>query len=163
MKSISLWQPWATLIAVGAKTYETRHWSTPYRGPLIIHAAKKWDRDLYSFTLMSPFAKCLHEGGYRVGGGYDTKGNTLPLGAFVCVVDLAEIIPTEDVRDSLSEQEQAFGNYASGRFAWRLDNVRAFPEPAPARGYQGLWDPLEGADPPMVALINKLYQKENNL
>lgn len=40
MKALSLWQPWATLIAIGAKQYETRGWSTPYRGPLIIHAAK---------------------------------------------------------------------------------------------------------------------------
>src|SRR3972149_12240119 len=40
MKAISLWQPWASLIAVGAKKYETRSWDTPYRGPLVICASK---------------------------------------------------------------------------------------------------------------------------
>src|SRR3989339_577320 len=40
MKAISLWQPWASLCAVGAKLYETRSWSTSYRGPLLICAAK---------------------------------------------------------------------------------------------------------------------------
>lgn len=31
--AISLWQPWATLMAIGAKTIETRSWSTRHRGP----------------------------------------------------------------------------------------------------------------------------------
>jgi hypothetical protein len=26
MKAITLWQPWASLIAIGAKKYETRSW-----------------------------------------------------------------------------------------------------------------------------------------
>jgi hypothetical protein len=39
MKALTLWQPWATLIANGTKTIETRSWSTSYRGPLAIHAA----------------------------------------------------------------------------------------------------------------------------
>lgn len=41
MKALSLWQPWATLIANGAKQIETRSWSTSYRGPILIHAAKR--------------------------------------------------------------------------------------------------------------------------
>ncbi len=36
MKAISLHQPWASLIADGFKTIETRHWPTSYRGPLLI-------------------------------------------------------------------------------------------------------------------------------
>ncbi len=39
MKALSLHQPWASLIAIGAKRVETRHWTTSYRGPLAIHAA----------------------------------------------------------------------------------------------------------------------------
>ncbi len=37
-RALTLWQPWASLIAIGAKTIETRSWSTAYRGPLLIHA-----------------------------------------------------------------------------------------------------------------------------
>lgn len=29
MKAITLWQPWATLIAIGAKRIETRNWRAP--------------------------------------------------------------------------------------------------------------------------------------
>lgn len=41
MKAITIWQPWASLLATGAKQYETRSWATSYRGPIAIHAAKK--------------------------------------------------------------------------------------------------------------------------
>ena len=40
MKALTLTQPWATLVAMGAKRIETRSWTTNYRGPLAIHAGK---------------------------------------------------------------------------------------------------------------------------
>jgi hypothetical protein len=45
MKSITIIQPWATLIALGEKKYETRGWPTKHRGPLAIHAGKKIDKE----------------------------------------------------------------------------------------------------------------------
>lgn len=47
MKAITIIQPWATLIAIGAKRFETRSWATTHRGPIAIHAGKKIDRDAY--------------------------------------------------------------------------------------------------------------------
>jgi hypothetical protein len=41
--ALSLKQPWAALLAHGRKTIEVRRWSTPYRGPLLIHAARVAD------------------------------------------------------------------------------------------------------------------------
>ena len=41
MKALTLWQPWASLVALGHKRIETRCWSTKYRGDLAIHAAAK--------------------------------------------------------------------------------------------------------------------------
>ena len=46
MKAISLWQPWASAIAVGAKRYETRGWPAVaggqrFAGWLAIHASKR--------------------------------------------------------------------------------------------------------------------------
>lgn len=34
MKALTIWQPWASLIARGVKQYETRSWPTKYRGPI---------------------------------------------------------------------------------------------------------------------------------
>lgn len=39
MKALTIWQPWASLWACGAKGFETRSWATSYRGPIAIHAA----------------------------------------------------------------------------------------------------------------------------
>ncbi len=43
MKTLTLTQPYASLIAFGAKRIETRTWATTYRGPLAIHAADGLD------------------------------------------------------------------------------------------------------------------------
>lgn len=44
MKAITIRQPWATLIALGEKHFETRSWQTKYRGKLAIHAGKMIDK-----------------------------------------------------------------------------------------------------------------------
>ena len=44
MKTITIKQPWATLIAEGLKEYEFRTWNTKYRGDLLIHAGKSIDK-----------------------------------------------------------------------------------------------------------------------
>lgn len=44
LKALTLWQPWATLIAIGAKRIETRGWATSYRGPLVISCRQKQAR-----------------------------------------------------------------------------------------------------------------------
>ena len=54
MKVITLWQPWATLLAAGTKICETRSWKTNYRGEILIHAGKK--SVLHGVRLMSPGA-----------------------------------------------------------------------------------------------------------
>lgn len=38
MKALTVTEPWATLIAIGAKRIETRSWPTEYRGPVAIHS-----------------------------------------------------------------------------------------------------------------------------
>lgn len=40
MKAISIKQPWANLIASGQKTIETREWSTPFRGTILLVSSK---------------------------------------------------------------------------------------------------------------------------
>ncbi|MCI0729665.1 MAG: DUF4326 domain-containing protein [Chloroflexi bacterium] len=133
IKTISLWQPWASLVEIGTKLYETRSWGTTYRGPLAIHASKHFGRAEKSLCLEEPFRSCLFAGGYD--GAED-----LPLGCVVAVVELTGIFQTEAIRDRLTGQERRFGDYNVGRFAWRLENVRRLPEPVLTRGYQQLFD-----------------------
>jgi len=44
MYALSIKQPWASLILAGIKPVENRTWSTSYRGPLLMHASKTWDK-----------------------------------------------------------------------------------------------------------------------
>jgi len=39
--ALSLHQPWASMVAQGAKTIETRTWGTRHRGPLLVCASRK--------------------------------------------------------------------------------------------------------------------------
>lgn len=142
MRAISLWQPWASLVAIGAKLYETRSWSTHYRGPLLIHAAKRLEDSETRLCFDEPFKTCLKAAGYR-------KVSDLPRGAVVCIVDLVAIFGTKNIAHQLSVQERAFGNYQPGRFAWQLKNLIRISKPVPMRGRQGLWTPA----PEELALI----------
>ena len=47
---------------------------------------------------------------------------------------------TEAIAPSLPHPELVFGDYSPGRWAWRIGNVEALPEPVPVRGWQGIWE-----------------------
>jgi hypothetical protein len=131
MRAITLWQPWATLIAIGAKRIETRSWSTSYRGPLAIHAAKTIDH--LGLLARDPFWRVLINAEYW-------NPSDFPLGAIVATCNLRQIIKITELNSSrLSEQDRAFGDYSPGRFAWMLDDIVKVVPPIPARGRQGLW------------------------
>lgn len=43
--ALSIWQPWAWLIANGHKDLENRDWPTKFRGPFLIQASKTIDAE----------------------------------------------------------------------------------------------------------------------
>lgn len=45
MKTLTIKQPYATLIQQGIKEYEFRTWKTNYRGEILIHAGKGIDKE----------------------------------------------------------------------------------------------------------------------
>ncbi len=55
IKAISLHQPWASMIAQGSKTIETRNWPTSHRGDLLIVSTKKPEIP----GLLSGYALCI--------------------------------------------------------------------------------------------------------
>ena len=144
---ISLWQPWASLVAHGEKRIETRSWKWPKDMPcfLAIHAAQKWNGELLSLSSQGKFSAALALHGREAG----KRGGNLPLGAVVGVVRLVECVATtlltpmclrtlasQYLRESPNERE--FGDYSFGRYAWVFDRHLAV-EPIPMRGHQSLW------------------------
>jgi hypothetical protein len=115
MKSISLWQPWASLIALNLKQYETRGWATKHLGELAIHAAKR-PIGKEGKRLIAYLDEML---------GLDIDPDRLPLGAIIAVADLTDCFPMEiGIIESIPELERTVGNWRSGRYAWKLSSVR---------------------------------------
>jgi len=141
--AITVYQPWATLIAIGAKTIETRSWAIDIQrwaietsgrmGPLAIHAAKAIYKE-HPLWFSNKFCMdALLSAGY-----YDMR--TLPRGSVISFAYLQDCVRiTPEFTAQLSEQELSFGDFAQGRWAWILKDVRRLPEPIPARGRQGIW------------------------
>lgn len=139
MKVLTLIQPWATLIALGEKKIETRSWKTNYRGPLLIHAGKKIDKE----ALKNPvFVEALK--------GFDI--NTLPIGVIIAKCNLVDCMKikerdiihgrayTEVPRVIVEGKELIFGDYSPGRYGWLLDNIEQLHEPLPAKGQLSIWE-----------------------
>lgn len=139
LKALTLTQPWATLMAVGAKRIETRSWLTEYQGPLVIHAAKgfpQWAEDECDYE---PFSQTLNEAGYPWHPGTKHNRRHLPTGQVIAVgwLDRVERISTNY---EVATLERTFGNYASGRYAWRFERIYRLTTPIDARGSLGLWN-----------------------
>jgi len=132
MRVITLTQPWATLVAIGAKKMETRSWEVTFRGPLLIHAAKGYPRDAKEFASSS--------GVISVTG---MQPSDYPTGVILAKCELVGCIRTTKEfeaalhRDNL--QEWMFGNFEPGRYAWQLQDIRRLAKPIPAKGALGLW------------------------
>lgn len=136
MKAITLWQPWATLIAIGAKRIETRSWATSYRGPIAIHAAARRPERFSAagYTVRAHLTKpeyylSRHPGWEPVG---------LPRGVVMAIATLTDCVPTEKL--DIDRRERAFGDYTPGRYGWVLSDVHALDQPIPAIGHQRLWN-----------------------
>lgn len=165
MKSLSLLQPWASLVAIGAKRIETRSWQREYRGPLAIHASARMTSEGRWLCWQPPFIKPLSKAGLLQAsrdGKYAFR-YLFPLGAVIAtcnLVDCLEIMdwhfegsmeqsmPCAELKSGkkIRGNEYAFGDYTPGRYAWMLEDVRMLPEPIPAKGQLGLWnwEPPEG-------------------
>ena len=122
MKALSLTQPWAALVVTGAKRFETRSWTTAYRGPLLIHAAKRFPG--YAIDFCSVLR---------------SRPPELPLGAIIGRVVLKTIHRAEIIAPTLTDLERLYGDYNPGRWAWELTEAEMFA-PIPWKGALGLFE-----------------------
>lgn len=139
MKALTLWEPWATLIALGYKQFETRPWSTSHRGDLLIHAAAT--RKYCKFR--DVVALCARAGLSIVQA--NEVAEALKPGHIVAAVRLGEITGTRTLLESgaISAQEEVFGDYGPDRYGWALHDVHRLKSPVPAKGMQQFWYPPE--------------------
>lgn len=151
MKALSLTQPWATLIACGAKRIETRSWRTDFRGRIAIHTAKGLGsvggkRGLYALCAEAPFANAFADAFAATREEAFDAARELPLGAIVALATIKDVklidmkLRAWVMSQNVTPFEYNFGDYTSGRYAWFLEDVVPLPEPVYCKGALGLWD-----------------------
>jgi hypothetical protein len=150
MKALSLWQPWASLIAVGAKRIETRSWDPPSHliGQHIAIHASRTDTTVRTTEVRTMMANVL---GLNPGRNLAQQ---LPRGVVLCTVRIRGVrwstgmnmhsgkawAFTREGALELPGQELWFGDFRAGRCLWLLDDVQPILNPPPAMGHQKLWD-----------------------
>ena len=146
MRAISLWQPWASLWLSDAKVHETRCWATKYRGPLLVHAAKR------NPVLVDPGTHLDDILTDEFGGHW---GIDLPTGAIIGVVDLVDCQPTETMTAKHRDSDDFWcGDFCPGRFAWKRERYTVFKHPVPYRGRQRIFNiPDEAVDVNLLASV----------
>jgi len=124
MKALSLWQPWASLVADGRKRIETLSWRPPewlVGHWLAIHATKKVD------------AEAAEDFGY--------VPDLLPRGAVVACAFLDSWMRFRaENTEHITDEEKSYGDFYEGRFGWVFSEVRKLQEPLIIRGAQGIFD-----------------------
>ena len=144
MKAISLHQPWATLIADGHKTVETRSWRPPWDligHRIAIHAAKRPAR-------LQEWPVAMID---RLSDLYPHRGSSgWPLGVVVATAILEAVGQVNYDEDGHAHcvypsparwaQIDPFGDFGRGRYLWFLTDVEPLPLPEKAVGRQGFWE-----------------------
>lgn len=127
MKALTICQPYAELIANGAKRVENREWPTNYRGPLMIHAGKSrsWLSGETDDELAAEF------------------GRRVEFGAIVARCNLVACLHID--RIEAGEYKATYpwldgDPHANGTWCWVLEDVERLPEAIPWKGAQGLWE-----------------------
>ena len=142
MQAITLYQPWASLIAVGVKDKETRGRRPPsylLGERLAIHAAKRppriqelpgdisweWTQGLPRGVVVAAVTLiCAHQV-RSIGSGSLHQ----PYGLFG---------PSKGCNHT-SVKIDKYGDFSVGRWVWFLDYVVPLDPPEPAVGRQGIW------------------------
>jgi hypothetical protein len=154
MKALTIWQPWASLVMLGAKPHEFRKWNfadKPHLAKLIgqrivIHAGARAVRlselnDLLSrieqgesaldADIAKPFISDLRD---------TMKSRTphlLPLAAALGTAVLGEPRSCMDLfKDVIADSDRIDEHM----YGWPLTDVQPFPAPIPANGVQGFWN-----------------------
>lgn len=149
MKAITVWQPWASLIAIGAKPYEFRKWSAPkgVRGRIAIHAGSRKPKPAEIRALLIqlrgkdpgraglrpelaiPFLERLRE-----------NIDLAPLAHVVAIAVLGVPVRADEVMGELGVVINDSDRAAHFNFAWPLTAIEEMRPPVPARGAQGFWE-----------------------
>lgn len=154
MKALTVWQPWASLITIGAKPWEFRGWNFTDRPGLrrfvgqriVIHAGAHKP----SFEECEEIEARIHEGESALDRDLalpiiincmaSIRGKRplpVPLSAALGTVTLGQPRRAYDLFvDKVDDPDRLDPDM----YAWPVSDPQPFPEPIPAAGAQGFWN-----------------------
>jgi activating signal cointegrator 1 len=144
LKAITLLQPWATLVARRAVSYELRDYQVIYRGPIAIHAGTK-------LTGID-----AAEGDERIEAALTALGlrlDALPLGGIVGVGELSGCLRTRDVAPDVKSSDLLLAT-RQGQHALQFERMRHLERPMPAVGRGLLWSVPHDAEAHLRTLLD---------
>jgi hypothetical protein len=137
MKAWTLREPWASLVVIGEKKWETRsrpNWKL-VGTRVAIHAAKKFDKGLLdedSGIFKNDFFNTAL-------AKYDIDPDMFALGSVIGFVRVMSCDRVESIRGFLRSDQLAFGDWSDGRYCFRLVDPEMI-EPVPAKGALCVWE-----------------------
>ncbi len=131
MKCLTVHQPWAALLMLGARLDHVRDWMPAFRGRLAVHAARRFAPEDQLLCEREPIRSILRQAGL--------SRLDLPRGAILGTAHLSEVIPRavfERERLPLFEPAAVPGD---GQYVWHFTDPVRLPRPVPWRGQLGLF------------------------
>lgn len=148
LKTLTTWQPWASLIMAGLKPYEFRTWPAPRRlhgTRIAIHAGARPVRvdeinDLrVRLAGRHPWTTCLKPEALALLDRWALSPESLPRSCVLGTVMLGEPVRARDIVSEFGGNMDSLGDEFSN-WAWPMSDIEHFEPPQPASGAQGLWD-----------------------
>lgn len=134
-KVITLRQPWAGLLVMGLKKFETRSWATAHRGRIYVHASAKID------AVGKHLIEDLQKYDKRFEIGSIIRKACMETGKIIGHVDIVDVHSTDEpLKPEITGSEYRFGDYSPGRHYWETTNARRLFRPIPAKGQLSIWN-----------------------
>lgn len=134
MKCLTIWQPWAWAIINGHKIIENRRQSTSHRGPLLIHAGKKFDAEGADWLHLQMFCGKIPKIQFPL---------DYTMGAIVGAVILERCETIWNARLS----GKPISPWFTGPWGWHMREPIVFDKPFPLRGRQRIFNVYEDDAP----------------
>lgn len=133
-RALTLWQPWAWLVASGFKPIENRprgfsHKS--FRGDFWIHAAQESSASISSWPLAERLCSEILGPGFLIPSAHDLS--------FMAIIGRATIVgAVMPVGHALHEPGVPW--HFPDQYGFKVERAQLLSRPVPCRGYQGFWN-----------------------
>ena len=146
-RTITMWQPQASLVADGFTEQIVRGWGTDYRGPVAIHATKFQPKD---FDPEQVREAMLCEGWLAGIEAHLKDMAQWPRGVILATCHLLDCQRITDDRDALRPLERVFASELGSYYRWTLSTVTKLVTTIPMGGDNDVWECRLGPEPCMV-------------